>query len=294
MQRRHLPAVIRVAPLLLLFTAATSWGHGVPAGSASVRLNGDRVFALFSVPVSLLGAADEDRDGQLSLSELEGHREGITAVVRSLVRVESGTERGDITFEDLLLPHAEGEGAAAPAATHLGVMRSTRFSGRVEAPRLVMSVFEGDQEESQVEAAFLDERGTLLERTPLTRAAPSYRFGAGSLEVGWLHAVETARWLVHAPWAWALLVLVPLGTARFRHRKRVAMAWAVGMGSALFLLRAFAVRAEWGRELPHTLAGGWGATAVLGTLVVLMFGLGISAVRRRAAPGAGGDPSRAA
>ncbi len=144
-----------------------------------MRLNGDRVFSILSFPVSQLSRGDDDGDGRLSAGELQRHQASITAEVRERLRVESGREQGEVMFEDLLLPHAEDGSAEVPPATHLGVMRSTRFAHAVTAPWLVVRAFEGAEAQSTFHASFLDERGGLLERTPLSRAAPAWRFGAG-------------------------------------------------------------------------------------------------------------------
>lgn len=274
----------------LLGAAGTAWGHGVPAGTATVRLNGDRLFAMFSVPVSLLGTADEDGDGQLSAAELERRRADITEAVRVLVRVESGFEQGEVTFEDLLLPHAEA-GEAAPASTHVGVMRSTRFSGPVHSARLALRLFDGDQQEAKVEAALLDERGELLERATLSRAAPTHRFGARAVEVAWLHAAAAGAWVVRSPWAWGLLVLALLAGALLGARPRRAVVFSSGAGVVLLLSRAVVVQGTWGRELPHEVAAGFSTTAVLTacTVAALWVGLQARRLRRRAesvSPGA--------
>ncbi|MEN9796458.1 MAG: hypothetical protein RL653_154 [Pseudomonadota bacterium] len=286
----------RAASLLgLLCASGAAWGHGVPAGTATLRLNGDRVFAVFSVPVTLLGPSDEDGNGQLSLAELERHRADITAVVRTLVRVESGLEKGEVTFEDLLVPHAEADGAQAAAATHLGVMRSTRFPGPVRSARLVLEVFSAEPE-ARVEAAFLDERGTLLERATLSRAVPAYRFGARAPEVAWMHAAAAGTWVAQSPWAWGLLLVSLLAGAVFGGRPRRAVGLAAGAGAVLILSRAVVVQAAFGRELPHDVAAGLGTTLVLTACSVAALGVGlkVSIARRRAVPGGGGDLSRAA
>jgi hypothetical protein len=209
--------------------------------------------------------------------------------------VESGLEKGEVTFEDLLVPHAEADGSQASAATHLGVMRSTRFSGPVRSARLVLEVFAGEPE-AKVEAAFLDERGTLLERATLSRAAPSYRFGARASEVAWMHAAASAEWLARSPWAWALLLLSVLAGALLGGKPRQAMALGAGAGAVLILSRAVVLQAAWGRELPHDVAAGWSTTLVLTACAVAALGVGlkVSIARRRAVPGGGGDLSRAA
>jgi hypothetical protein len=266
---------VRAASLLALVCASgTAWGHGVPAGTATLRLHGDRVFAMFSVPVSLLGPADEDGNGQLSLAELERHKPAITEVVRALVRVESGLERGEVTFEDLLLPHAESEGTPAAAATHLGVMRSTRFSGPVRSARLVLELFQVEPE-AKVEAAFLDARGTLLERATLSVAVPSHRFGARASDVAWMHASASAAWVATSAWAWALLLLSLLAGAVFGAQPRRAVALAAGAGVVLILSRAVAVQAAFGRELPHDGVAGFSTTAVLTACSVAALGTGL-------------------
>lgn len=274
---------LRAASLLALVCASgAAWGHGVPAGSATLRLNGDRIFAMFSVPVVLLGPSDEDGNGQLSLSELERHRADVTAVVRTLVRVESGLERGEVTFEDLLLPHEEGDGAPAAAATHLGVMRSTRFSGPVRSARLVLEVFQAEPE-AKVEAAFLDERGTLLERATLSRAAPTHRFGMRASEVAWMHAAAAAQWVATSPWAWALLLVSLLAGAAFGSQPRKAVGLAAGAGAVLILSRGVVVQAAFGRELPHDVAAGLGSTAVLTACAVAALGVGLAVRKLRRA-----------
>jgi len=262
------------ALVLAALSPAGAQAHGVPHGTGTLRLNGDRVFSVLSFPVSLLTRGDDDGDGRLSLEELARHRADITAVVRERLRVESGMERGEVMFEDLLLPHAEDASTGVPPATHLGVMRSTRFSHAVTAPRLVAQLFDGPEGAAQLHATFLDERGTPLDRATLSGKVPSWRFGAGPLEVAGLHARAAAGWLAGTPWAWLLLGAALASGALLRRRPRWSLAGATGAGGALLFYRAFAAHAAGGREFPHTLAGGLGTTAVLGVCAVAALGAG--------------------
>jgi hypothetical protein len=278
---------------LLALCPAQAFGHGVPHGTGTLRLNGDRVFSVLSFPVSQLTRGDDDGDGRLSRGELERHRQDITAVVRERLRVESGFDRGEVMFEDLLLPHAEDGGGDLPPATHLGVMRSTRFSHAVTAPRLVAQVFDGPEAGSQFHATFLDERGEPLDRATLSARVPSWRFGAGPAEVARLHAAGAAGWLVRTPLGWLLLGAALASGALLRRRPRWVVAGATGSGGALLLSRALAAHAAFGREFPHTLAAGLGSTAVLGACAVAALGLGLGwtgGASRGSTPGPGSSP----
>ena len=270
-----LQTLARACALWLCAGMATgASAHGVPHGTGTLRLNGDRVFSVLSFPVSLLAEGDDDRDGRLSREELQRNRSAISAQLRDQLRVESGREQGEVMFEDLLLPHAEEGSTDIPPSTHVGLMRSTRFSHAVTAPRLVARLFEGPEENAQFQATFLDERGEVLDRATLSRAVPAWRFRAGPLEVAGLHARGAVGWLAGVPAAWGLLGLA-LGCGAFlRRRPRQALLAATASGSALLLSRAFSEHARYGRELPHTLAGGMGGAVVLAAFTVAAFGAG--------------------
>ncbi|MBM4379252.1 MAG: hypothetical protein FJ086_08120 [Deltaproteobacteria bacterium] len=237
--------------------------HGVSHGTGTLRLSGDRALSNPSFPVSLLSRGDDDQDGRLSPEELQRHWNRISTELRERLRLESGLEQGEVMFEDLLLPHSEEGSPGIPPATHVGVMRSTRSSHPVTAPRLVARLFEGPDEGSQFQATFLDERGNVLDR-------------AGPLEVVRLGARSAAGWLAGAPVAWGLLELLLAAGSVLRRMRRWPLLGAATACGALLAFRALAEQAHAGQELPHALAGGLGGAAVLAACAAAAFGAGLA------------------
>lgn len=104
--------------------------HLVPPGQALLRVDADGVFMIATLPVTALREFDDDHDGLMSLPELGAHRAQLLSQSEALLATRGLSEAGRITFQDLIFPHADDR--STPPATHLVLMRRTRFAAARE------------------------------------------------------------------------------------------------------------------------------------------------------------------
>lgn len=106
--RTLLPATAAFA--LMSLTSPGAWGHGLDANRVELVLHGDTVEAVATPPADFVRAADDDRDGMLTLPEVNAHREEIRrALVDALHITDLSGIVGVLERSDVSLPRAHGD-----------------------------------------------------------------------------------------------------------------------------------------------------------------------------------------
>lgn len=114
--------------LLTLAAAPLAAAHGLGVDQLGLQLTGSRLMLVATPGVAALSEFDRDRDGRLSVRELQEQRAGIAAALDRLIDVRDGQGRAvELTLADVILPVPDK--ARAPlAATHVKVIRKYRFA----------------------------------------------------------------------------------------------------------------------------------------------------------------------
>ncbi len=111
-----------LAGVVLTGSAGAPQAHLMPDGQATLNVQGGAAFLALSLPVTWLGAVDDDRDGHLSPTELQAHRAAILRVLATGLAVSNG---GQVrALRDVLLSPSAAHDRADGAGTHVLVMGS--------------------------------------------------------------------------------------------------------------------------------------------------------------------------
>lgn len=194
----------------LALLPALAAAHLIPAGQGTLRVVGNEVNAVISLPVAVLSGFDDDGDRRLSLDELNRHRDALQQQVSQRLDLLDGERPGTPLLADLLIPHLHD--ANAPAATeHLVVLRRYQWPAPPASLTLRASAF-SDAAPTLLLRAERDGESDLV---ALSASYPVHRFFAG-------------------PWP-ALQRFVLLGAQHILE----------GLDHLLFLLAALAVGTGW-------------------------------------------------
>lgn len=91
-------------------TATRASAHAIPSDIFSMVLNNTQARILATPPVAVFAFADDDADGQLSLDELDAHREAINAqVLDQLILLTDDNVVAEPSFIDVLLHEPDSE-----------------------------------------------------------------------------------------------------------------------------------------------------------------------------------------
>ncbi len=171
-----IPRVVLRALLSLLRLVALPTGasaHLMPPGHGTLRVEGDTVFSLVSVPVSALRGFDDDGDRLLSVAELDRHRADIVRELARKLALHDGLRPGQTVFEDLLISHSD-DGTTKPTE-HLVVMRRTQWPSPVTALGVHVELFD-DAAPSEQRLNLTALQGQLSERIELSAQRTEHRF----------------------------------------------------------------------------------------------------------------------
>lgn len=152
-------SVLRACALCaVLLTAHSAQAHLMPSGQGSLRIAGDSVFLVVSVPVAVLTGFDADGDRLLSLAELNQHRDALNQQVSQRLDLRNAGQPGQLLFADLIIPHLH-DPDARPATRQIVAMRTYRWSAPVQsltldsrlssadAPSLMLRAMNGERSE---------------------------------------------------------------------------------------------------------------------------------------------------
>ena len=138
-----------LATVLLLNLLAISGSHAhlmVPQ-HGSLNVVNDAIFMVLSLPVSGFEGIDDDRDGLLSLAELNTHRKAMIGDISRLVSLSNPAEK--VSLEGIMLsPVAPHDNPKAPA-THIVAMGKFTIKNVDELSYFTLAIF-GDKAEEQV------------------------------------------------------------------------------------------------------------------------------------------------
>ena len=172
--------------LALGLAAHTPQAHLMPDGQATLNVKGGAAFVALSLPVTWLGAVDDDRDGHLSPTELQAHREEILRVLATGLALRNGGHAS--ALRDVLMSPSAAHDRADGAGTHLLVMGSAPLA-QPGGPVGLQLQFQGPAQALTVTAT----RDPLKEQ--LTVAGPR---GSGLFFASWWE-----RWRERARAWWA-------------------------------------------------------------------------------------------
>lgn len=117
----------RMLPLLFLLPALAG-AHGLDFGRLGMQLQGDRLTLVATPAASALQAFDVDRDGRLSVQELQIQRAAIAAALDAMLQLRDQQGRApELTFSDVLVPTFD-KSRPPVAATHVKIIRKYRFA----------------------------------------------------------------------------------------------------------------------------------------------------------------------
>jgi hypothetical protein len=133
---------------VLSLYAATASAHLLPAGQATLRVAGDSVFSVLSVPTSALHGFDDDGDGLMSLAELDRHGADLRAEIGR--RVAVGDDRAPATTVRLDLVLSPEHDAVPDRAAHVIALVHTRLNGAPDEVRVRWDLFGTGLDEQQV------------------------------------------------------------------------------------------------------------------------------------------------
>jgi hypothetical protein len=172
-----LRAAALCAALCVSFLATPgAFAHLMPAGQGSLRIAGDSVFAVISVPVQVLSGFDADGDRLLSLAELNQNRDALNQQVSQLLDLRDAGQPGELLLADLIIPHLH-DPDAPPATGQIVVMRTYRWSAPVQSLTLDARLFNSDTPALMLRAV----QGERSEVVALSAARSEHRFFAGPL-----------------------------------------------------------------------------------------------------------------
>ena len=112
--------------------------HLMPDGHATINVQGRTAYVVLSLPVSWLGAVDDDGDAHLNSAELQAHREAILRTVHSGVKVHNGGAARPLG--DVLLSPSPAHDRVDGAGTHLLVMGSVALADASAPLRLELQL----------------------------------------------------------------------------------------------------------------------------------------------------------
>jgi len=168
--------LLHAAALCAALAAPAAMAHLMPAGQGSVRIAGDSVYTVISVPVSALSGFDDDADRLLSLAELNRHRDALHQQVSQLLDLRDAGQPGTLAFADLIIPHLHDPGAR-PATDQIVVMRTYQWPAPVQSLTLNARLFSADAPALMLRAV----QGERSEVVALSAARSEHRFFAGPL-----------------------------------------------------------------------------------------------------------------
>lgn len=177
MLRKGLTQLLRAATLCAALLGAHSvQAHLMPTGQGSLRIAGESVYAVISVPVSALTGFDEDGDRLLSLAELNRHRDALQQQVSRLLDLRDDGQPGQLLFADLVIPHLH-DPDARPATAQVVAMRTYRWPVPVSSLTLQAHLFSADAPALLLRA----QDGERSEVVALSAGRNEHRFFAGPL-----------------------------------------------------------------------------------------------------------------
>jgi hydrogenase/urease accessory protein HupE len=119
--------------------------HLLPPQNATIHAVGDKVYAVVSVPVSVLSGVDDDGDGKLSATELRRHQSDINRQFTQRFQLSMAKETGSALNGWVLSPQTGG-GELVPM-TYVVVLEAVQFSRPVDELTLRTDLFgSGDGE----------------------------------------------------------------------------------------------------------------------------------------------------
>jgi hypothetical protein len=152
---------------VLSLRAATASAHLLPAGQATLRISGDSVFSVLSIPTSAIRGFDDDGDGSMSLTDLDRHGADLRAEVERRFAVGDGRARGTTVRMDLVL--SPEHDAVPDRAAHVIALVHTRLNGAPDEVRVRWDLFGTHPDEQQV--TFTASRAVDTGEPPRERAA---------------------------------------------------------------------------------------------------------------------------
>lgn len=161
--------------LALWMWLSAAQAHLMPAGQGGMRIMGDSVSTLVSVPVALLRGVDDNGDGRLSLAELNIHRAEIDAQLASRFRLFNGDQAERILFQDLLISDLKSEGQTG--TLHLILMRNSQWLRPVDALRVQADLYTPSGPDSELRLRAI--RGEESELAVMNPRRMEHRFFRG-------------------------------------------------------------------------------------------------------------------
>ncbi len=171
---RSLNRLCCAAALLAVLLPAPAAAHLMPTGQGTLRVAGNEVYAVISIPVSVLSGFDDNGDARMSLEELNRHRDALQQQVSQRLDLRDGERPGTPLLADLLIPHLHDPNAP-PSTDQLVVMRRYQWPTPPLNLRLQATAFGADAPTLLLRA----ERGAESELVVLTASYPQHRFFAG-------------------------------------------------------------------------------------------------------------------
>lgn len=135
----------------LVAAALPIWAHAhlLADGQATVNVQEGKAFVVVSLPVSWLGAVDDDRDGHLSMAELQVHRVRILKLLDHALLLENAGQVGPL--RDVLLSPSAAHHRQDGAGTHLLVVGARVLSKPADEVLLRLN-FAGPTQSLQITA----------------------------------------------------------------------------------------------------------------------------------------------
>jgi len=153
----------------LLAAAAPAMAHLMPAQQGTVKLVDDFAFVVISLPVSALGG-DDDRDGLLSVKELERNYFAMQKRVEQGVRMADGDQPAKLVLVQLVADEHIRQGGGG---AHISTILRFNFPAAPTRARIEVDLFGSGAGERQF--AMRGRTGTQTEAILLTPLKPSHQ-----------------------------------------------------------------------------------------------------------------------
>ncbi len=163
--------------LAVALRARPASAHLMPHQQGTLNVVDAGVFVVLALPLTGLGAVDDDGDGRLSTAELGAHQAAISDVIARGVRITDAAQPGRLEFLQLSAEVDEGDPASVAGGTHVVVLMKVAFPAPPTALRLELDVWGDTAADRQL--TLRATRGADAEAVVLTPGHPAHRcFGS--------------------------------------------------------------------------------------------------------------------
>ncbi|MCE9580617.1 MAG: hypothetical protein K8W52_46280, partial [Deltaproteobacteria bacterium] len=134
-------AALALGVLALVLRARPASAHLMPHQQGTLNVVDGGVFVVLALPLTGLGAIDDDGDGRISTAELGAHRAAVSDAIVRGVRITDASQVGRLEFLQLSAEEDERAPGSAAGGTHAVVLMKVAFPAPPTALRLELDVW---------------------------------------------------------------------------------------------------------------------------------------------------------